>query len=193
LSRRLPCRSDRSGLRCGQLDASPFPEQAIVTEQYLKRSWRALGRCNRSHRLYDAIHPRTPARLVTRRLQLICASEQSGKKICIVALVQAVSLPPVFVWADATPYLTAVRVDTAVRVHIAVHPVHHSARVVLAHTSHPVAVARTGSPITTNLTVLTPIPVFHTRLLGLLGAALRLREHSRVGCDHKPNGRDRGG
>jgi hypothetical protein len=88
------------------------------------------------------------------------------RPILVVMAPAAISIPAVI-----TP-TAAYR--TAVRVHIAVHPVHHSARVVLAHTSHPVAVALTGSPITTDLTVLTPIPVFHSRLLGLLGAALRL-------------------
>lgn len=91
----------------------------------------------------------------------------------------------VLVWADATP---AVRVDTAVRVHIAVHPVYHSARVVLAHTSHPVAVAWTGLLITTDLTVLTRS---RPSTRDCWGCVPVLREHSRVGRDPKPNGRDR--
>jgi hypothetical protein len=81
LLRRLPCRCDRSAFRCRHLDASPFPRATILTGHYSKRSWRVLGRCNRSHRLFDAIHPRTPARLVTHRRRLICASTQSEKKI----------------------------------------------------------------------------------------------------------------
>jgi hypothetical protein len=65
-----------------------------------------------------------------------------------------------------------------VRVHIAFHLIHHSAHAVLAHLPHIVAVARMRSPIATDLTVVTSIAVFLTRLLRLLGAALWLHGNS---------------
>jgi hypothetical protein len=74
----------RSASPVASLSSQPsgyWPEEVILTEQYLKRSSPALGRCNRSHRPYYAGHPRTRGHLAIHRLQLICALAQTEKTI----------------------------------------------------------------------------------------------------------------
>jgi hypothetical protein len=89
--------------------------------------------------------------------------------ILIVITPAAISIRSVIIWSHA-PTATY----RALPIHIAFHPVHHSPHVVMAHASHSVAVAWTRAPTGTDLTVLSSISIFLTRLVRLLGAALRL-------------------
>jgi hypothetical protein len=95
--------------------------------------------------------------------------------ILIVITPAAISIRSVIIWSHAptATYRPAIRVH-----HLSFHPVHHSPHVVVAHASHSVAVAWTRSPTGTDLTVLSSISIFLTRLVRLLGAPLRLHGNS---------------
>lgn len=59
-------------------------------------------------------------------------------------------------------------------VHVAPHPLVHSPHVALAHVLHMLVIAVMGSPIAIYPSIIGALPIWRSRLLRLLGRALRL-------------------